>query len=232
MALTDVMHAIEQHRFSAEVNFAAGTKAFRLGLRNHQLVRELAELAKQPQARDEIVKRITTLASAEIDKRYENSFDAALSAYLTVLGDTAEPEVIAEAASRAASAQNCWWTVGVARELLMRAIATGDVTSAPVVYVDASVLMPGVRWKETLAERFRDWFAERRTASSVEAWSRVLRVLNDAQSAGQQNACVAAPPPENDQPIVLPSLRRRNRKRQRPPHRGTAIHHASSTARA
>jgi len=78
VALADVMQAIEEYRFSAEVNLAAGTKAFRRGLRNHELFRELAELAKEPQARSEIVKRIAALSRAEIDKHYENHFDAAL----------------------------------------------------------------------------------------------------------------------------------------------------------
>ena len=48
VALADVMRAIEQYRFSGEVNLAAGTKAFRRGLRNHELFRKLAELAKEP----------------------------------------------------------------------------------------------------------------------------------------------------------------------------------------
>src|SRR5438094_5040 len=95
--------------------------------------------SQRSRARREIVKRIAALSGAEIDKRYENGFDAALSAYLTVLADTAEPEVITEAASAAASAPNCWWTVGISRDLLMRVIATGHLQSAPVVYLDASV---------------------------------------------------------------------------------------------
>ena len=37
VALGDVMQAIEQYRFLAEVNLAAGTKAFRRGLRNCML---------------------------------------------------------------------------------------------------------------------------------------------------------------------------------------------------
>jgi hypothetical protein len=223
MTLADVMRAIEQHRFSAEVNLA-GSKAFRRGLRNHDLFRELAEHAKEPHARIEILKRITFLSSRELDKRYENRFDAALSAYLTVLGETAEPEVVTEAASTAASAPNCWWTVGISRELQMRAIATGHVRSAPVVYFDANVLVSGVRWKETPAESFRQWFAERKTDTSLERWSRVLRVLNAAQLTSQRGGSVVGQP-EDDQPVVSLNFRRRQKNRHRPPHRRVLIRH-------
>ena len=187
--------------------------------------------SRRPVARLLIVKRIAALSSAEIDKRYENGFDAALSAYLTVLGDTGEPEVITEAASAAASAPNCWWTVGISRELLMRAIATGDVRSAPVMYVGASALANAERWKETLAERSREWFAEREPDTSFDAWSRVLRVLSDAQSTGQRYASFVAPP-ENDEAVVSLILRRRNKKRHRPRHRGASIRQVSRMARA
>src|SRR6266478_427717 len=102
MALANVMQAVEQPRFSAEVNLAAGTKAFRRGLRGHDLFRKLAELAKNAESRVAVAKRVEELSQAEIDMRYENRFDAALSAYLTVLGDTAQPETVAKAASAAA----------------------------------------------------------------------------------------------------------------------------------
>jgi hypothetical protein len=223
------MQAIEQYRFAAEVNLAAGTKAFRRGLRNHELFRELAELAKEPQVQREIAERIATLSRAEIDTRYENGFDAALSAYLTVLGDTAEPEVITQAASAAVSAVNCWWTVGISRELLMRAVATGHVRFAPMGRLAAGVLTSG--WKETPAERFQEWFDERKGHSSVETWSRDLRILTDAQPTGHLDAPVV-PPPEKDQPSVPSNLRRRNKNRPRPAHRGAQTNHRSRMGRA
>ncbi len=229
MTLTELTRAIEQHRFSAEVNLAAGTKAFRRGLRHHELFRELADLANEPQVRSEIAERVAMLSHAEIDATYENPFDAALSAYLTVLGDTAEPEVVIEAASAATSAPNCWWTVGISRELLMRAVATGHVQSPQVGYVDTSVLIPA--WKDTLAESYRQWFDEQRVDSSVETWSFVfLHLLRDAQPMGQKNASLVSPP-ESDRPIVSLNLRRRNRNRPRAAHSGTVIRHRSRIAR-
>ncbi len=130
--LAEVMREIEQYRFSAELNLGAGTSAFRRGLREHDLFRRLLELAKTVGARSEIAARITDIASREIDTRYENRYDAALSAYLTVLGDTAEPDVVAKAATAVIKTPKCWWAVGIARELLLRATATGVLEAAPI----------------------------------------------------------------------------------------------------
>jgi hypothetical protein len=231
VALTEVMRTIEQNRFSAEVNLAAGTKAFRRGLRNHPLVHKLAEFAKDPQSRREIAERISTLSRAQIDERYENSFDAALSAYLTVLGDTAEPDSIAEAASAVASAQNCWWAVGISRELLMRTAATGHLQSTPVAYLDANLLVSKREWKTTLADEFRDWFSERWFDSSAEKRSWVLHVLRYAQSTGQY----AEPVPtqqENDEPVVPLNVRRLKKgMRRHHVHRATPARHRPWIAR-
>jgi len=121
------MQKIEDHRFSAEVNLAAGSKAFSRILQNHEMFRALLELAKEPGAVETIAKRVIDLSGRQVDPQYENVFDAALSAYLTALRDTAKPELIAEASSAAAAARNCWWTPGLSRELLVRALATGVV---------------------------------------------------------------------------------------------------------
>jgi hypothetical protein len=80
MALADILHGIEQYRFSSELNLAAGTKAFRRGLRGHVLFRELSEQAKEVDARVAVAQRVEKLAGTEIDNRYENRYDAALSA--------------------------------------------------------------------------------------------------------------------------------------------------------
>src|SRR6266404_4487639 len=125
--LRDVMQKIEDHRFSAEVNLAAGSKAFRRNLQNHEMFRALVELMKEPGATEAIAKRVADLSARPTDLQYENSFDAALSAYLTALGETATPDLIAEAASAAARACNCWWTTAISRDLLVHALATGVV---------------------------------------------------------------------------------------------------------
>jgi hypothetical protein len=227
VALSDLMNAVEQDRFSAELNLAAGTKAFRRGLRNHPLFRELVELAENAQARSAIAERIAALSRVEIDARYENRLDAALSAYLTVLADTGEPDVIAQAASAAAVAPNCWWTVEIARDLLMRAVATGHAQVSPVQPLDASVLASA--WRETVAKRFQEWFDERKVDSPVETWAWLLDVLDSAQVTGQQGSSLAAPL-QGNRTVVPLSLGRRSKNRRRSVRRGISLRHGPRTA--
>ena len=47
MTLAETMAAIEQEEFAAEMNLAAGTKAFRQAIREHELFHRLSELAKE-----------------------------------------------------------------------------------------------------------------------------------------------------------------------------------------
>ena len=126
MPLSEIMRDIEDHSFSAEVNLAAGTKTFRRMLRAHALFGHLREAARDVDARAAIARRVEELAESAIDERYESRYDVALSAYLTVLGDTAQPEIIAKAAAAAAQAPNTWWTVSISRELMAHAVAKGQ----------------------------------------------------------------------------------------------------------
>jgi hypothetical protein len=128
MDLADLIATIEGHGFSAEVNLAAGATAFRRTLRGHHLVVNLTELAAEPRVRAILSSRIVDLSAREIDPRYENIYDAALCAYLTVLDETADPDLVLTAARVALKARNCWWTVELSEELLTRAVA-GTITS-------------------------------------------------------------------------------------------------------
>jgi hypothetical protein len=235
MQLVDLMQEVEEYRFSAEVNLASGTRAFRRGLRGHELFQKLVRLAQDhPNAQAAIVARIATLSDMTIDQRYENRFDAALSAYLTVLGETAQADIIARAASTASTAPNCWWTIGISRELLMWAIATGEVHSEPVIYVDAGILAQAGPAKGPVAEKLWEWFAHRRTAMTLESASQVLQLFHRAQSTGYANSGVTASPQDRivDQPLVLPRPRRRNRSRHRPGYRGATLQHKQKLAHA
>jgi hypothetical protein len=140
------------------------------------LVRRLADLAKDTETRLTIAKRVEELSQAEIDTRYENRFDAALSAYLTVLGDTAQPETVAKAASAAARARNCWWTVGLSRELLMYAVATG-FAEAPGVqwHVEPAAFVPGTQWREALHEKMQEWFSQRMVSVNDDTTRRIMQ---------------------------------------------------------
>lgn len=174
MELADVIAAIEDHRFSAEVNLAAGTTAFRRGLHSHHLVIYLIELAGKPEVRAEVAKRIGDLSAREIDPRYENVYDAALSAYLTVLSETAGPDVIAETAKVACTARNCWWTEGLAKELLTSATAsvrTSSSVGAKLAHEEVTILRLGLTraTSSRIGDPFGPWVAALKSNSDLGA---------------------------------------------------------------
>lgn len=113
-----VRNDIEQPTFAAEVNLSAGVRDFRRRLREHQLVRELSRLAIFPDVQMTIVKRIEELSQVVVDPHYENPFDAALSAYLTVLRKKADPKIIVKAATAASKAHNCLRAKHLSHDLL------------------------------------------------------------------------------------------------------------------
>ena len=236
MTLADIMQGIEQYHFSSELNLAAGTKAFRRGLRTHELVRRLADLAKDTETRLTIAKRVEELSEAEIDTRYENRFDAALSAYLTVLGDTAQPETVAKAASAAAKATNCWWTVGLSRELLMYAVATG-FAEAPVMHwhVEPAPFMQRTQWREALREKMQEWFNQKMVSVNDDTTRRILSVLRAAQLQAQApNAGnVIVMPPSTDEGVSFTERPRgRSRTARLKAAHGTASAHARGSRQA
>lgn len=211
MPLTDIMENIEQHRFSSELNLAGGTKAFRRCLRGHELFQSLLKLARDPEARLAVVRRVEELAQSEINPRYENRFDAAMSAYLTVLDDTAEPETIARAGAAAANAPNIWWTVGVSREVIAHAVATGwaHAPAAAVAwhFVPAAIV-PGTEWRQALRSDLQKWWAghEIPASTSAIAGKRILSALRAAQARAQvphdSNVIVMPPPSETGETVV------------------------------
>ena len=224
MALAEIMQGIEQYRFSSELNLAAGTKAFRRGLREHDLVRSLADLAKNAEARVAVAKRVEELSTRDIDTRYENRFDAALSAYLTVLGDTAQPETVAKAASAAAKAPNCWWTLGISRDLLVHAVATGFTEATAVRHIDTSATLPGALWHE----RLQEWFSPRAVSAGDEATKRILSVLRVAQTKAQvphaSNVIVMPPPTEEGERGTWKPRGRSRTARHRTAHAAASMH--------
>ena len=131
MDLHEAMNKIEGHRFSAEVNLAAGATAFRRILQEHESCRDLIETARTADAKEKIVRRVAELSEPQVDPRYENVYDAAISAYLAVLSETGTTEEIAEAGLAACKARNTWWTSALARELVLHAIAKGALITRP-----------------------------------------------------------------------------------------------------
>jgi hypothetical protein len=123
MTIAETMAAIERDEFAAEMNLAAGTNAFRRAIREHDLFRRLSELTKENTSA--VLERIETISLIEIDDRYENPFDTALSAYLMALPSTAEPQAAARASQAVLRTQKIWWASAVARELLLQTVAGG-----------------------------------------------------------------------------------------------------------
>jgi hypothetical protein len=124
MTLAETMSAIEQDEFAAEMNLAAGTKAFRRAIREHELFHRLSELAiENPSA---VAGRVEAISGIEVDERYENRFDTALSAYLMVLSDVAGPELVSQASQAILRTPRLSWASGTARELLLQTVA--DIT--------------------------------------------------------------------------------------------------------
>ena len=228
MALAEIMQGIEQYRFSSELNLAAGTKAFRRGLREHDLVRRLADLAKEAETRVTVAKRVEELSQAGIDTRYENRYDAALSAYLMVLSDTAQPETVAKAASAAAKAPNCWWTVDLSRELLMHAVATGFVEPPAVWHIDTSAILASTPWREALHERIQEWFSQRMVSVNDDTARRILAVLRAAQTKAQipqvSNVIVMPPPTEEGERVTWKPRGRNRTARTRAAHATSSVH--------
>jgi len=213
MTLTEIMQSIESYGFSSEVNMASGTKAFRRILRGHELVHRLAELAKQASVRAAVAQRVEELSALQIDKQYENRFDSALSAYLTVLSDTSAPDVVAKAAQAAAKAENTWWTVGLSRELVTRAIATGwsaaRMSHAHIILRLAS----NADWQESIQSGFVKWMAGTIpvTVGTVTG-AQILRALRTAEEKAQvpkKNNLIVMPPSEEGETLAWKPGRRR-----------------------
>jgi hypothetical protein len=214
MPLAEIMRGIEEHSFSSELNLASGTRAFRRNLREHILVRQLEELARNVETRDVLAHRVEELAAQEIDTRYESPFDAALSAYLTVLADTGQPETTARAATAAARARNTWWTVGISHELLARAVATGwaqvpvaEWRGVPVARVQE------VDWQRGLRSTLQNWLADRVPVTPITVTARqILNALRAAEAKAQVPKAgnvveMPLPSEEGDRPVWKPRRR-------------------------
>ena len=167
MTLAETMATIEQYEFAAEMNLASGTTAFRQAIRGHELFHRLSELAKENPS--EVAERIEAISRIDVDERYENRFDTALSAYLMVLSDVAEPEVASKASQAVLRTPKIWWASGVARELLLQTVAAGAVDV-------------GVDWRESIYVRFNERFVGLHSSLGRDT---TMRDLLKAVSAGQ-----------------------------------------------
>ena len=206
MTFAETMGAIEQDEFAAEMSLAAGTKSFRRGIREHNLFPCLTELAKENPA--EVLARIEGISRLEIDEEYENGFDTALSAYLMALSDVAEPETISKAAAAVLRTPKCWWASGLARDLLVQAVAVGAIGA-------------GVDWREAVYVRVNNWLTAARASGTETTMGELLRAVSAGQPTGQGNNVIEFPSQEKH-PVshqhIFPKDRTKRRRIPSQPH--------------
>ncbi len=230
MRLAEIMREIEEHRFSSEVNLAAGLKGFRRTLRTHPLFRQLVQAVREVDARVALARHVEELADRAVDPRYENRYDAALSAYLTVLSDSAQPETIAKAATAAAKAPNTWWTAGISRDLMAHAVASGLAMPPPVSsQVPQESGAQSVQSQEVLRGSFKNYLMDHLMAASptVNAGTTLLKAYGTAQVVGQfsksDNVIVMELPAADGERMVWKArIRRRMARRKAPSAAGIA----------
>lgn len=82
-ALTeDLVCEIESKDFADLAHMASGERSFVRMVAGNMVFQRLATAARSPSAQGQIIRRIRYLSEADIDHRYENRWDSALSAYL------------------------------------------------------------------------------------------------------------------------------------------------------
>jgi len=179
MTLAETMAMIEQDEFAAEMNLASGTTAFRRAMLRHELFRRLSELTRENPS--EVAERIEAISHIEVDDRYENRFDTALSAYLMVLSNIAKPEVASKAAQAVLRMPKIWWASGVARELLLQTVAAGAIEV-------------GVDWRESIYLRFNEWFVGLHSSLGRDTTMRdLLKAVSTGQPTGRGGNIIEFP---------------------------------------
>lgn len=113
----DLFEAIEAPAFSARLNVVSGYAQFVRALGSQPEIRELRSGVSSLEDASELLRRISSLASAPYDPAYENPHDVALAAYLWVLSMSAP--VVARLAAETILAQPGWW----ARKLAEKVVA-------------------------------------------------------------------------------------------------------------
>ncbi len=175
MGLDYILRTIESPAFAVELNLVAGRAAFSRELRQHPELLELVKEIRSTNEQNVLLDRVKLLSSLQIDERYENEADVALSAYLIALSETASPNVTKEAAEVASLAQNCWWTSQIAREVhssASRATGSGQLWAD---YWSAFLESSAADWQASLSARWAEMAMQLET-SKLET----LKILESA----------------------------------------------------
>jgi hypothetical protein len=139
MNVEELSDTIEGHEFAAELNASSDWNTFQWAMHHHPAVRTLNSLLGSTTGKESILRRVGSLSNREVDPRYENVSDVALTVYVSLLAGH-DATLGRLAAGAAARASRCWWTTRVANRLLSlgpSSPAVGDTFaitgSAPIV---------------------------------------------------------------------------------------------------
>lgn len=128
MDILEICQQIESPLFAGRVNLVGGFRAFLDALSQEQGVQKLLGTPLNRRTAEELLRRVLQLIGQRIDPRYENPFDAALSAYLWVLNAT-YPDLALIGTELILAAPNCWWANKLAMQILAgRTIKSEDVS--------------------------------------------------------------------------------------------------------
>ncbi|MCI0459535.1 MAG: hypothetical protein L0Z62_21510 [Gemmataceae bacterium] len=116
MSPAEAMEQIESPRFSALVNLASNLRTFLRIVADQPEVQALALAMLTPEGIAAVVGRFTALVAQPGEEGYEHPGDAALAAYLWLLGQR-DPEQAERAAVALAGAGRCWWARKVAESV-------------------------------------------------------------------------------------------------------------------
>jgi hypothetical protein len=116
MNVAEAMARIEGHDFATMVNLASDLRTFLRILGSQPEVVALGGAMSSEQTTREVFTRAIELAKAPTDDAYEHPADAALAAYLWLLGsrDQKISETLAEAVL---ACKQCWWARKVAERI-------------------------------------------------------------------------------------------------------------------
>ena len=143
MPLRDFMNQIESYTFAARVGIASSRSVFFTALESDASSKGLlTHLAGNPRDADKVVTRLRSLANTNVDYRYQNPSDAALSAYAWALLGL-RTDLGAMAAEIILSAPQIWWARLVAATILnQNAVSDADTDTRITTLVSYTAETP------------------------------------------------------------------------------------------
>jgi hypothetical protein len=121
MRANELFRAIENMEFAARTRIASTLGVLLVVIRRQPETKKLiGELRRSISLQSAVLRRLITLVSLEIDHRYQNPLDSALSAYLCCLNEI-NPSIARIGATIVLRARNTFWAPLVVDEILRNA---------------------------------------------------------------------------------------------------------------